>query len=136
VAAVTVAARLATARAALAALNDLGPPARDPVAGDARLWRFAVAFEALRAASRQLLVERYGPSQRTPDGTIRALGGLGLIDAASEARLLDAAAFAAGLVETVARDGPDTVSAALPGHAEALSAWSAGLEDAARTLVR
>ncbi|MEQ8965299.1 MAG: hypothetical protein RID91_05700 [Azospirillaceae bacterium] len=126
-------ARLDTARAALAALRDLdgGHATVDSVARDARLWRFAVAFEALRSASRQLLVERYGPSQRTPDGIIRALRDLGVLDPGAATRLHAAASFAAGQVEIVARDGPHDAAATIDSHVEALDDLLAALETVA-----
>lgn len=120
--------RLAQARRAVARLIALpadaaavgDAPTANAIAGDARLLRFLVAFDAVWLAARQLMLDRYGPIQGTADGTIRACGDVGLLSADAVAQLRETAAFQANALERFRCDG--TIGD-LTVHTAAVAAW-------------
>lgn len=128
-------ARRAVAR--LAALSDPEEPTAagsfDPedMASDARLLRFAVAFEAVWFAARQLMQDRYGPIQGTADGTVRACGDVGLLSPDQVARLRATSVFHSDLMGRCRREGPTAPAAEIRAHAEAVIGWLAAIEGAA-----
>lgn len=108
-----------------------GPADPDGVASDARLLRFAVAFEAVWFAARQLMLDRYGPIQGTADGTVRACGDVGLLSPEQVARLRATAVFHSDLMGRCRREGTSAPAAEIESHAEAVAGWLAAIEGAA-----
>jgi len=72
--------RLATARKALATLDELDLESDDTVIRDAAIQRFEYTFEAIWKAAQAVLLERFGIALASPKPVIRACYENGLLN--------------------------------------------------------
>lgn len=72
--------RVATARAALATLEDVLREPASKIVRDAAIQRFEYTHETVWKAAQVFLAEREGERQNTPKGTLRACFRAGLLD--------------------------------------------------------
>lgn len=115
--------RIATARQALATLDELAGEPPNKIVRDASIQRFEYSFEAAWKAAQAVLLERFGVELASPKPVIRASFENSLLDE-EEARLALAMVDHRNLTaHTYNEVLADEIFAAIPGYRRLLRSW-------------